>query len=161
MLKSDLLPLIHKKNNYLNINDVESITNLFFKKIILSLKNKQKIEIRGFGILSKKNNKAKFVRNPKTNEKIYKEESFKIHFKIGKILHKKINSEYKRCASVVDAVVQMISYNEPVDCIPNVSNIKQEGPGRPKGKKKKAKWTKEVTQAAKKRREQLKKEIGD
>ena len=58
----------------------------------------------------------------------------------------KINSEYKRCASVVDAVVQMISYNEPVDCVPNVSNIKQEGPGRPKGKKKKAKWTKEVTQ---------------
>merc|ERR1711981_1130227 len=58
----------------------------------------------------------------------------------------KINSEYKRCASVVDAVVQMISYNEQVECIPNISNIKQEGPGRPKGKKKKAKWTKEVTQ---------------
>ena len=93
MLKSDLLPLIHEKNNYLNINDIESITNLFFKKIILSLKNKQKIEIRGFGIFSKKKNKAKLVRNPKTNEKIYKEESFKIHFKIGKILHEKINSE--------------------------------------------------------------------
>ena len=58
----------------------------------------------------------------------------------------KINSEYKRCASVVDAVVQMISYNEQVECIPNISNIKQEGPGRPKGKKKKAKWAKEVTQ---------------
>ena len=58
----------------------------------------------------------------------------------------KINSEYKRCASVVDAVVQMISYNEQVECIPNVSNIKQEGLGRPKGKKKKGKWAKEVTQ---------------
>ena len=55
----------------------------------------------------------------------------------GSYVSEKINSEYKRCASVVDAVVQMISYNEPVDCIPNVSNIKQEGPGRPKGKKKK------------------------
>ena len=36
--------------------------------------------------------KEKFVRNPRTNEKIFKKESNKIHFKIGKILHKKINS---------------------------------------------------------------------
>ena len=35
---------------------------------------------------------AKFVRNPKTNEKIFKEETKKIHFKISKILHKKINN---------------------------------------------------------------------
>ena len=41
--------------------------------------------------LSKKINKAKYVRNPKTNEKIFKEQSYKIHFKIGKIFHKKIN----------------------------------------------------------------------
>jgi len=47
----------------------------------------------GFGTFSKKINKAKFVRNPKTNEKFYKEKTYKIHFKIGKILHKKINSE--------------------------------------------------------------------
>ena len=31
------------------------------------------------------------VRNPKTNEKLFKNQSFKLHFKIGKILHKKIN----------------------------------------------------------------------
>ena len=58
----------------------------------------------------------------------------------------KINSEYKRCASVVDAVVQMISYNEQVECIPNISDVKQEGTGKTKGKKKKGKWAKEITQ---------------
>ena len=58
----------------------------------------------------------------------------------------KINAEYKRCASVVDAVVQMITYNEQVECTPAIDNIKQEGAGRPRGKKKKAKWAKEVTQ---------------
>ena len=93
MLKSELLSSIQKRNNNLSISDIESISNLFFKKIILSLKNNQKIEIRGFGVLAKKNNKAKFVRNPKTNEKLYKKDTFKIHFKIGKMLHKKINSE--------------------------------------------------------------------
>ena len=35
--------------------------------------------------------KEKYVRNPKTNEKIFKKKSYKIHFKIGKILHKKLN----------------------------------------------------------------------
>ena len=93
MLKSKLVSSIHKKYPSLNPNEIESISNLFFKKIIFSLKEGKKIEIRGFGTLTKKINKAKFVRNPKTNEKFYKEKTYKIHFKIGKILHKKINSE--------------------------------------------------------------------
>ena len=50
------------------------------------------IEIRGFGTISRKINKEKFVRNPKTNEKLFKNQSYKLHFKIGKILHKKINN---------------------------------------------------------------------
>jgi len=92
MLKSDLILSLNKKYKHLNNNDIETVIDLFFNKIILSLKKGQSIEIRGFGTLSRKNNKAKYVRNPKTNEKIYKNESFKIHFKIGKILHKRINS---------------------------------------------------------------------
>ena len=93
MLKSNLVSSIHKKYPSLNPNEIESISNLFFKKIILSLKEGRKIEIRGFGSLDKKINKAKFVRNPKTNERIYKDTTYKIHFKIGKILHNRINSE--------------------------------------------------------------------
>ena len=93
MLKSNLLSSIHKKYPSLSPNEIESISNLFFKKIILALQEGKKIEIRGFGTLAKKINKAKFVRNPKTNEKIYKNETHKIHFKIGKILHNRINSK--------------------------------------------------------------------
>ena len=92
MLKSDLIISLNKKYKHLTNNDIETVIDLFFNKIVLSLNKGQNIEIRGFGTLSKKNNKAKYVRNPKTNEKIYKNESFKIHFKIGKILHKRINS---------------------------------------------------------------------
>jgi integration host factor subunit beta len=91
MLKSDLYTSLNKKYTSLSTQDIELVSDLFFKKIIKSLKDGNKIEIRGFGTLSKKLNKAKYVRNPKTNEKIYKKETFKIHFKIGKILHNKIN----------------------------------------------------------------------
>ena len=92
MLKSDLILTTQKKYPTLSNNDIELLINLFFKKIVTSIVNNQNIEIRGFGTFSKKKNKAKFVRNPKTNEKLYKDESFKIHFKTGKILHKRINS---------------------------------------------------------------------
>lgn len=92
MLKSELLSAINKKYSSLSQGDIDLIFNLFLKKIVNSLKNGKKIELRGFGTITKKINKAKSVRNPKTNEKIFKEESFKIHFKIGKILHKRLNS---------------------------------------------------------------------
>ena len=93
MLKSEILQEIQKKHNNLSINDIEFILKVFTKKIVTSLNNGSNVEIRGFGTLSKKENKEKLVRNPKTNEKIYKNKTYKLHFKIGKILHNKINPE--------------------------------------------------------------------
>ena len=60
-----------------------------------ALNDGKNVEIRGFGTFRKKINRAKEVRNPKTNEKIFKKDTFKLHFKIGKILHNELNSELK------------------------------------------------------------------
>tara|TARA_B100001996_G_scaffold191943_1_gene146902 strand:+ start:1831 stop:2112 length:282 start_codon:yes stop_codon:yes gene_type:complete len=92
MLKSDILKKLELKQKNLSESDVEQIFNIFTKKIISALRDGKNVELRGFGTLKKKINKAKQVRNPKTNEKIYKKENFKLHFKTGKILHSKINS---------------------------------------------------------------------
>ena len=91
MLKSEILEKLHKKHSNLSYEDIELLLSIFINKITNSLKNGNNIEIRGFGTLSRKINKEKFVRNPKTNEKLFKQQSYKLHFKIGKILHKKIN----------------------------------------------------------------------
>ena len=92
MLKSQILEKLQKKHNNLSNDDIEQLFNIFIKKITNSLRNGQNIEIRGFGTLRRKINKEKFVRNPKTNQKLFKNESYKLHFKIGKILHQKINN---------------------------------------------------------------------
>ena len=92
MLKSDILNKLAKKNRNLSENDIEQIFNIFVKKITIALKDDKNIELRGFGTLKKKINKAKHVRNPKTKEKLFKKENFKLHFKTGKILHSKLNS---------------------------------------------------------------------
>ena len=93
MLRSELVLNIQKKYPSLNVNDIEKIIELFFKKVFQGLLEGKKIEIRGFGTFSKKINKEKYVRNPRTNEKIFKKQTNKIHFKVGKILHNKINSD--------------------------------------------------------------------
>ena len=92
MLKSDILRKLGKKHSSLSESDVEQIFNIFVKKITSALKDNKNVELRGFGTLKKKINKAKQVRNPKTNETLFKKENFKLHFKTGKILHSKLNS---------------------------------------------------------------------
>ena len=92
MLKSQILKKLQKKHNNLSDEYIEQLFNIFIKKITNSLRNGQNIEIRGFGTLRRKINKEKFVRNPKTNQKLFKNQNYKLHFKIGKILHQKINN---------------------------------------------------------------------
>ena len=72
MLRSGLILKIQNKYTSLRLNDVENIVDLFFKKIFIALQNNQNIEIRNFGTFSKKINKEKYVRNPKTNKKFLK-----------------------------------------------------------------------------------------
>ena len=92
MIKSELILRLYEKYSSLSLSDIEKVLDLFLNHLIKGLQNNQKIELRGFGTFSKKINKEKFVRNPKTSQKIFKKENYKLHFKIGKILHKKINS---------------------------------------------------------------------
>ena len=91
MLKSEILEKLQNKHNNLSNEDIELLFNIFIKKIVNGLKDGKNVEMRGFGTLSRKINKEKYVRNPKTNQMLFKKESFKLHFKLGKILHKKIN----------------------------------------------------------------------
>ncbi len=95
MLKSDILKKLQTKQKNLSENDIEQIFNIFTKKIISALNNGRTVELRGFGTFKKKINKAKEVRNPKTEEKLFKKENFKLHFKIGKVLHNELNSDLK------------------------------------------------------------------
>jgi len=91
MLKSEIIEKLQTKHSNLNNYDIELILKIFFKKIVSSLNDGNTIEIRGFGTFKKKINKEKKVRNPKNNEVLFKNRTYKLHFKIGKTLHKKLN----------------------------------------------------------------------
>ena len=91
--KSDLLKIL--ANNYPNFykKDLSKLLDIFVFEIKNSLKRKERVELRDVFSLEPKLRKAKYARNPKTNEKIFIEEKYSINFKSSKYWSKKINEK--------------------------------------------------------------------
>ena len=89
--KSDLIKKL--TNNYPNFlrKDLEKLIDIFLTEIKYSLKRKERVELRDVFSLETRLKKAKFARNPKTNEKVYVEEKYSILFKASKMWISKIN----------------------------------------------------------------------
>ena len=95
IVKSELLKQLSK--NYPNFlkKDLEKFTDIILKEIKISLRQGERVELRGFGVFSTKIQKARISRNPKTNKKIDTPEKKTIHFKMSKDLFKILNDEKK------------------------------------------------------------------
>ena len=91
--KSKLLKQI--SDDYPNFlkKDLEKFFNIFLNNIKETLKRGERVELRGFGVWSTHNQKARISRNPKTGEKIHTPQKKTIHFKMAKELFNKLNNE--------------------------------------------------------------------
>ncbi|MDC3097456.1 integration host factor subunit beta [Candidatus Pelagibacter sp.] len=91
--KSDLIKKL--TNNYPNFlrKDLEKLIDIFLTEIKHSLKRKERVELRDVFSLETRYKKAKFARNPKTNEKVYVKEKYSILFKASKMWLSKINEK--------------------------------------------------------------------
>ena len=95
IVKSKLLKQLSK--NYPNFlkKDLEKFTNLILKEIKQTLKRGERVELRGFGVISTNTQKASIRRNPRTGEKINVLQKKTIKWKMSKDLFKKLNNEKK------------------------------------------------------------------
>ena len=92
MSRTKLIKQLKEKNPKLNRSELEDILDIFYDSISDALKNGKSIEIRGLGRWYFKRLKENFnVRNPSTNELIYKPERVKVKFRASKNLNKIIN----------------------------------------------------------------------
>ncbi len=92
MSRPKLIKLLKAKHPTLNKSQLENIIDLFFDSIKDALKNKNSVEIRGFGTFFSKEIKENFsARNPKTGELIYVPKKNKIRFRASKKLKEIIN----------------------------------------------------------------------
>ncbi len=91
--KSELVKQLSKTYPFLLKKDLEKFFNIFINEVKLALKNDERVELRGWGVFSTKNQKGKTSRNPKTGEKVIVDEKKSISFKMSKDLFNEINDE--------------------------------------------------------------------
>ena len=93
VVKSELLKQFSK--NYPNFlkKDLDKFINIILNEIKKSLRRSERVELRGFGVFSINEQKARISRNPRTGEKVHTPEKKTIHFKMSKDLFKKLNNE--------------------------------------------------------------------
>ena len=89
--KSEIIQKL--SNNYPNFlkKDLKKFFDIFIIEIRSSLKRHERIELRDVFTIEPRIRKARFARNPKTEEKIYVEEKRSIVFKSSKAWLSKIN----------------------------------------------------------------------
>jgi integration host factor subunit beta len=83
MIKSELVTKLAEQTN-LTKTDAENVVSTVFKEITKALIKGNRVELRGFGVLSVRERKPRIGRNPKTGEKIKISETKIPAFKFGK-----------------------------------------------------------------------------
>ena len=92
MSRPEIIKQLKIQNPNLSRSDLEIVIDTICQSIELSIKRREKIELRGFGTFFVKKIKEKHsARNPKTEELIYVPEKNKVRFKASKLLKKFIN----------------------------------------------------------------------
>ena len=91
MTKSKLISLLATRFSQLVHKDAEVSVKAILDAMSNSLKNSNRIEIRGFGSFSLNYRPARIGRNPKTGEKVNISEKNVPHFKAGKELRKRVD----------------------------------------------------------------------
>ena len=91
--KSELINNLSK--NYPNFfkKDIKRIIEIFISETRNALKRHERVELRDIFSIEPKLHKARYARNPRTNEKVYVKEKFAIIFKTSKTWSKKINEK--------------------------------------------------------------------
>ena len=93
IVKSKLLYQLSKTYPNFLKRDLEKFINIIFKEIMISLRNGDRVELRGFGVFSTNIQKKSIRRNPKTGEKVNVPEKRTIQWKMSKEMFKKLNNE--------------------------------------------------------------------
>jgi len=95
MTRSELIRILSEKNSELPYNKMEAAVKHVLQMLGSSLKNGERVEIRGFGSFSVRYRGPRRSRNPKTGEYLVALGRFIAHFKAGKELRERVNGGRK------------------------------------------------------------------
>ena len=89
--RSDLMDRIATQ---LNIDPIlaENVVRAIMEKMVQSLSEGNRIEIRGFGSFEVRFREPRKARNPKTGETVFTDGKYTVHFKPGKEMRDRVNA---------------------------------------------------------------------
>jgi integration host factor subunit beta len=93
MTKSELIEALVKKQSQLGYRDVELAVKTMLEHMAQTLASGERIEIRGFGSFSLHYRPPRVGRNPKSGDPVSLPAKHVPHFKPGKELRERVNSE--------------------------------------------------------------------
>ncbi len=96
MTKSDLIERVAQRLPHISKKDTETVVNTIFDSMTESLKQGDRIEIRGFGSFQVKIREAREGRNPKTGDEVKIPAKRAPFFKVGKELKERIEERRKQ-----------------------------------------------------------------
>ncbi len=91
--KSEIINIL--ADNYPNFikKDIRKLIEIFISEVKNAVKRNERVELRDVFSIEPRLHKARFARNPSTNEQIYVKEKYSLLFKSSKMWSKKINEE--------------------------------------------------------------------
>ncbi len=92
MTKSQLIERLAAQNPHLTHREVDRLVNTIFETIAAALARGERIELRGFGSFTVKEQAPRVGRNPRTGEAVQVPAKLRPHFKSGKELRRRLNA---------------------------------------------------------------------
>ena len=95
MTKADIVEIISANTGITKI-ETEAVVNGFLDTVIESLKQGEKIELRGFGTFKVVKRAQRIARNPKTNQEVTVPEQHVPVLKVSKDFKTSVNEKWNR-----------------------------------------------------------------
>lgn len=92
MIKSELIEKLAAENAHLTHSEVERVVNIVLGRMVDSLSEAGRVELRGFGAFSVRSRPARAGRNPRTGETVEVPAKAVPFFKSGKELRERLNA---------------------------------------------------------------------
>ncbi|MBB5661342.1 integration host factor subunit beta [Brevundimonas halotolerans] len=93
VIKSELIEKLAAENPHLTQAEVERLVNVVLGRMVETLSDGGRVEIRGFGAFSVRHRPARQGRNPRTGETVDVPAKAVPFFKSGKELRERLNAE--------------------------------------------------------------------
>lgn len=93
MIKSELIEKLAAENPHLTQAEVERLVSVVLGRMVETLSDGGRVEIRGFGAFSVRHRPARQGRNPRTGETVDVPAKAVPFFKSGKELRERLNAE--------------------------------------------------------------------